>query len=219
MTLLDRVIAAHGGLERWQKTAAIEMELSAGGIAFSSKGQRSSLRAVHATVWTHGQIVELETPDWRRSFSNAIPHPSGLRWTTDDIAAFAAAALWTYVSFPYVLPSVDVDIDEHRKRIHVTIPDTIRTHSPQQTIHIDPSGLIERHDYTALAFGRLATATQSLSDYIDVDGLLLATRRRVHPRIWPNRRRPLLVWIDIHAARRIPKLQCPTPTHQPRTDT
>lgn len=215
MTLLDRVIVAHGGLGRWQDTAAIEMELSAGGIAFASKGQRNALRAVHATVSTHGQTVELETPDWQRSFSNAIPHPAGLRWTTDDIAAFTAAALWTYVSLPYVLPSFDIDVDEQGQRIQVVIPDTIRTHSPEQTIHINRSGLIERHDYTALAFGRLASATQLLSDYIDVDGLLLATRRRVHPRIWPNRRRPLLVWIDIHAARRIPKLQCRTPTHQP----
>lgn len=202
MTLVDRIVAAHGGLERWRNTAAIEMDLSAGGIAFASKGQRNALREVHATLSTHGQTVELRTPEWQRSFSDAIPHPSGVRWTNDDIAAFTAAALWTYVSLPYLLPSFDSS--EEGSRVRVTVPGTLRTHSPVQTLHTDPTGLIERHDYTALAFGRLAAAAQSLSHYTDVDGLLLATRRRVRPRFWPHRRRPLLVWIDIHAARRIP---------------
>jgi hypothetical protein len=205
MTFLERVVAAHGGLDRWHDTAAVELDLSAGGVAFASKGQRRALRSVRATVSTQGQTVELQTPDWRRSFSTTIPHPSGLRWTADDTAAFTAAALWTYVNLPFVLPTFAVDVDEQRQRVRIAIPDTIRTHSPRQTIHVDPSGLIARHDYTALAFGRLATATQVLSEYIDVDGLVLATRRRVHPRVWPQRHRPLLVWIDIHAARRIPK--------------
>jgi hypothetical protein len=68
------------------------------------------------------------------------------------------------------------------------------------TIHVDQDGLIRRHDYTATAFGQWVRAAQLLDGYKSFDGLLVATHRRVHPRLparhiaaWPT-----LVSIDIH---------------------
>ena len=68
----------------------------------------------------------------------------------------------------------------------------------RQTIWIDDDGLVRRHDYTALAFGRWATASQHLDGYRSFDGLQVATRRRVVPRLVGVRMPgPRLVWIEI----------------------
>ena len=195
MTLVDRVIQAHGGLERWRRAESVTLRLSSGGLAFASKGQRTALHQLTATVATSGQNVHLETPAWSHHFEDGIPTPRGLRWSTYDIAAFAATALWTYIALPFVLP--DLDVEEHRDRLIVRFPPEVRTHSPTQVLDIDRRGLIQRHDYTALDFGRVARATQEVGNYRDVDGLMIATRRRVRPKLWPHR--PLLVWIDVAA--------------------
>lgn len=195
MTLIDRVVEAHGGLGAWGRADAVRLKLSSGGLAFASKGQRTALRELTATVWTTGQRVEVKTPRWSYRF-DPIPEPAGLLWSTAHIAAFAATALWTYVTIPFLLPRLDVE--EHSDRLVVRFPPVLRTHSPTQVLHIDDRGLIRRHDYTALDFGRLAKATQAVDEYRQVDGLMVATRRRVRPRTWPGR--PLLVWIDIAEA-------------------
>ena len=195
MSLLADVLDAHGGAERWERTASVSLELASGGLALASKGQRDALHRLRAEVSTTGQQVRVETPGWAYAFDGSIPRPRGVRWTDQDVAAFAAAALWTYVSLPFVLPQLDVT--EHRNRLIVDFPPTTRTHSPRQVLHIGRDGLIVRHDYTALAFGRWAHASQHLDDYRCFDGFHVATRRRVRPRTWPHR--PELVWIDVHA--------------------
>ena len=193
MTLVERVVEAHGGLERWHRAAAIRLRLSSGGLAFASKGCRTALHDVTATVATTGQEVCLETPGWTHCFDDAIPHPRGVRWSSGDIAAFAATALWIYVALPFLLPQLDVE--ERGDRLVVRFPPGLRTHSPTQVLHVDGDGLIRRHDYTALDFGPWARATQEVGAYREAGALRFATRRRVRPRMWPHR--PLLVWIDI----------------------
>jgi len=98
MSLVNDVINAHGGLARWRQAAAVSLELSSGGLAFATKGQRTALHDVRATVATTGQVVNLEAPGWSHRFDSGIPAPRRMRWTTADIAAFAACALWTYVA-------------------------------------------------------------------------------------------------------------------------
>ena len=201
MSLVDEVIDAHGGLTRWRSSAALRWRLSSGGLAFATKGQRHALSDVTATVATTAQTTELEGRRWAYRFDSAIPHPSRLRWSTADIAAFAATALWTYVSLPFRLP--DLDVEERGRRLIVRFPPGLRTHSPTQVLHIDERGLISRHDYTALDFGRWAKASHAVGAYREFDGLMVATRRRVHPRWWPHR--PLLVWIDVHSCEAVPR--------------
>jgi hypothetical protein len=201
VSLVDEVIDAHGGLTRWRSSAAIRWRLSSGGLAFATKGQRHALADVMATVATTAQTVELEGRRWAYRFDSAIPRPNGLRWSTADIAAFAATALWTYVSLPFRLP--DLDVEEHGRRLIVRFPPGLHTHSPTQVLHIDEHGLIRRHDYTALHFGRWAKASQTVGTYRQFDGLMVATRRRVHPQRWPHH--PLLVWIDVHSCEAVPR--------------
>ena len=194
MSLVDEVVAAHGGLDRWRRTAALRLRLSSGGLAFATKGQGQSLRDLTATVATTGQTVHVQTPEWAYRFDGPTARLRGLRWSGADVAAFAASALWTYVALPFVLP--DLDVEEYGRRLVVRFPAGLRTHSPTQVLHLDEQGLIRRHDYTALDFGRWARASQTVDDYRQFDGFTVATRRRVYPRFWPHR--PLLVWIDVH---------------------
>jgi len=200
VTLVDEVVDAHGGLHRWRQAAAVRLRLSSGGLAFATKGQGSTLHDVTATVATSGQDVTLEAPTWSFRFDSQIPKPRGLRWSTEDVAAFAACALWTYVALPFVLP--ELDVEELGNRLVVRFPPDLRTHSPTQVLHIDDAALICGHDYTALDFGRWARASQEVDGYRRYDGIAVATRRRVRPRFWPHH--PLLVWIDVHSAEVLP---------------
>lgn len=42
LEVVERAVEAHGGLERWQRAARIDLELTVGGIAFTAKGRRKS---------------------------------------------------------------------------------------------------------------------------------------------------------------------------------
>lgn len=200
MSLVDGVIEAHGGLDGWRQASAVSLQLSSGGLAFATKGQRAALHHLTATVSTRGQAVTLEAPTWSFRFDSHIPKPKGLRWSIEDVAAFAACALWTYVSLPFVLP--ELDVEERGNQLVVRFPPELRTHSPTQVLHIDDDGLIRRHDYTALDFGRLARASQEVDEYQQFGCFAVATRRRVRPSLWPHR--PLLVWIDVRSVDVIP---------------
>jgi len=200
MSLMDEVIEAHGGLNRWRQASAVRLRVSSGGLAFASKGQRTALHDLTATVSTRGQAVTLEAATWSFRFGSLMPKPRGLRWSTEEVAAFAACALWTYVSLPFVL--AELDVEERGNQLVVHFPPQLRTHSPTQVLHIDEERLIRRHDYTALDFGRLARASQEVGEYRQFGGIAIATRRRVRPSLWPHR--PLLVWIDVHSVDVIP---------------
>ena len=200
MSLVGDVVEAHGGLDRWRQASGVRLRVSSGGLAFATKGKRTTLHDLTATVATRGQAVTLEAPAWSFRFDSQIPKPRGLRWSLEDLAAFAACALWTYVSLPFVLP--ELDVEERNNQLVVRFPPELRTHSPTQVLHIDNEGLIRRHDYTALDFGRWARASQEVDEYQQFGGIAVATRRRVRPRLWPHR--PLLVWIDVLSVDVIP---------------
>jgi hypothetical protein len=134
-----------------------------------------------------------------------------LWWDRLDILYFATYALWTYVSTPFVLVREDyrvgeldrwVENGESWRRLAVTFPEHVHTHSREQVFYIDAGGLIRRHDYTAEPIGGWAKAAHYCLDHRTFDGLVVPTRRRVYPRRRDNRRRagPLLVWIEVPRA-------------------
>ena len=202
MKLVDEVVHAHGGLDRWRSVTALRLRLSSGGLAFAAKGQGRALRDLTATVATTGQAVHVESPEWAYRFDGATARLRGLRWSSADVAAFAASALWTYVALPFVLP--DLQVEERGRRLVVRFPPGLRTHSPTQVLHVDERGLIRRHDYTALDFGHWARASQTVGAYRQFDGFTIATRRWVYPRTWPHR--PRLVWINVLSAEAVPTM-------------
>jgi hypothetical protein len=134
-----------------------------------------------------------------------------LWWDRLDILYFATYAMWTYVSTPFVLVREDyrvielerwVEGGESWRRLAVTFPEYVHTHSREQVFYVDAGGLIRRHDYTAEPIGGWAKAAHYCLDHRTFDGLVVPTRRRVYPRRRDNRRRagPLLVWIEVPRA-------------------
>ncbi|HWC12019.1 MAG TPA: hypothetical protein VG455_12435 [Acidimicrobiales bacterium] len=210
--VVDEVIAAHGGIDRWKSARAVRVRFASGGLAFGSKLQPRSLLDTTATVAVDGQQVRLagERPrPWAAAFPPLSLEPRRRPWwRRTDVARFAAVAMWTYVHVPFVLAQRDVDVEllepwdeegEVWQRLAVTFPPRITTHCPRQVVYVDPERRIRRHDYTALAIGTWAHAAHYCRHHRMFDGVLVPTRRRVYPRRRDQRarRHPLLVWIDV----------------------
>ncbi|WP_307072141.1 hypothetical protein [Streptomyces canus] len=97
--------------------------------------------------------------------------------------------MWTYLTAPFTFAASDVHTEElpslkengqTLRRLKVTFPDRIATHSREQIFHFDQQGLLRRHDYSADVLNAGPVAHYS-SDYKEFDGIMLPTRRRVHP--------------------------------------
>jgi hypothetical protein len=131
-----------------------------------------------------------------------------LRWDALDAAYFAGYAWWNYLSTPILLTHEGVttsegaswlEAGERSRRLEVSFPPDIHTHSQRQTFYVDAAGLIRRHDYTARPVGGWARAAHYCSDHRLIAGLVFPLRRRVRPRGPGGRslRRPILVALDI----------------------
>jgi hypothetical protein len=172
-------------------------------------GQRGVLEA-DGTVRIETDAEELvETRENARGAFHDLRHR--LWWDRLDILYFATYALWTYVSAPFVFARPDYSVrelgpwvegGERWRRLAVTFPEHVHTHSREQVFYIDANGLIRRHDYTAEPIGGWAKAAHYCFDHRSFDGLTMPTYRRVYPRKPDNRRRagPLLVWIELPRA-------------------
>jgi hypothetical protein len=136
MDLVERAIAAHGGLELWEGADEISVQISSGGLAFASKLRGHAVRDVQARVSTSGQHVTL-TP-YPRAGQRGVLEPDGtvrietdggelvqeranaraafadlrhkLWWDRLDILYFATYAVWTYLSTPFVLARADYEL-------------------------------------------------------------------------------------------------------------
>jgi hypothetical protein len=218
VSLLAQCLAAYGGLERWRAAEAVEVRASARGIAFALKGNRRPLRDTRARVRTSGQHAEFY--DWPRPGETAVltseecrigdrrrEQPRfGRRWDELDFLAFGGAAMWTYVSLPFVLADWGAE-ELPGSRLRFRVPEPIRSHCREQTIHLDESRLIVRHDYTAEAFGPWARGVHRSSRFETFDGLPVPTRRRV--RFGPLG--PVIVKIDVSHAAWVPAGVDPDP--------
>jgi hypothetical protein len=131
-----------------------------------------------------------------------------LWWDRLDILYFGTYAIWTYISAPFVFVREGYELrelepweeqGERWRRLAVTFPAGVQTHSREQIFYIDEGGLIRRHDYTAEPFGDWAKAAHYCFDHGRLDGLVLPMRRLVYPRRGDNRPRshPRLVWIEV----------------------
>jgi hypothetical protein len=214
--LLEETIGAHGGLDAWSAQDSVKLGLRSGGLAFRSKGRPEAMGGASATIATSGQHVVFEpyprpgergvfvgSEAWIEDAAGSViartDRPRGLRWQPVDMLAFAGAALWSYISFPFVLGRPEFAVRElPSRRLEVTVGNGIVTHSGRHVLWIGDDGLIHRHDYTAEAMGRFAFAANVVLEHGRLGDLVLATRRRVTPRLLgrplPG---PTLVWIEI----------------------
>ena len=72
--------------------------------------------------------------------------------------------MWTYVSLPFVLADWGAE-ELPGRRLRFRVPEPIRSHCREQTIHLDDGGLIVRHEYVAEAFGPWARGVHRSSAF------------------------------------------------------
>jgi hypothetical protein len=205
--VLEECLTAYGGLDRWRHEDAVEARVSARGLAFALKGNGRPVTGTGVRVRTTGQHVEFL--DWPRPGETAVLTSEearigersravplwGRRWDELDFLAFGGAAMWTYLSLPFVLADWGAE-ELPGRRLRFRLPEPIRSHCREQTLHLDERGLIVRHDYVAESFGSWARGAHRSYDFRTFDGLPVPTRRRVRPRPFG----PVLVSVDVTEA-------------------
>ena len=88
---------------------------------------------------------------------------------------------------------------ESWRRLEVTFPEGLDTHSRRQSFYFDAQGRLRRHDYVAEVVGGWAQGGALLRRAREAGGLWFPTRRWVRP-IGPGNRSlpfPTLVWIEL----------------------
>ena len=128
-------------------------------------------------------------------------------WDELHVAYFVGEALWTYLNTPFLyatsgfvseeIPSIRVE-GETWRRLKATFPDYVKSHTREQISCFGADGLLRRHDYTVDILGG-ATGLNYASDYRDVDGIIVPTKRRVYAYEGDYQlvKEPLLVAIDM----------------------
>jgi hypothetical protein len=156
-----------------------------------------------ALVSEDGKVTEQrESP--RKSFEG---HTITTRWDAPQLVYFAGYAMWTYLTTPFLfrLPGFRTeeiepwDEDgESWRRLKVSFPSNVHSHSAEQTFYFDSSGILKRHDYSVEIMGGTASANYA-TDPASFGGILFPTKRRVFAKGPDNRplRNRVAVAIDI----------------------
>jgi hypothetical protein len=128
-------------------------------------------------------------------------------WDDLHVAYFQGEALWTYLTTPFLytydgfvteeIAPIRID-GESWRRLKVTFPDYVKSHSHEQISCFGPDGLLRRHDYTVDILGG-ATGLNYASDYREVGGIVIPTKRRIYAYEgnYELVKEPLLVAIDM----------------------
>jgi hypothetical protein len=150
-----------------------------------------------------GTVID-SRDDPEKSFEGQV---QSTPWDDIHVAYFSGEAFYTYFNTPFLytydgfaseeLSPIQVQ-GETWRRLQVTFPDWVKSHTKQQISCFGHDGLLRRHDYTVDILGG-APGSNYAYDYRSVDGLMFPTKRRVYP--WEGDyqvvKEPLLVNIDI----------------------
>ncbi|MFC6083440.1 hypothetical protein [Sphaerisporangium aureirubrum] len=135
--LLEQVVAAYGGLDRWEKLTSVRARVRAGGLLWPMKRQMGVLDDVITRIDPHRQFTTTEPfgePGLRGSFTPdrvAVEtdagemveerfHPraayAGHRldtpWDRLHVAYFNGYAMWTYLTEPFSLAGPGFEVTE-----------------------------------------------------------------------------------------------------------
>jgi len=139
-----------------------------------------------AVETTEGAVVQ-ERINPRAAFAG---HTLETPWDDLHLIYFASYAMWTYLTIPFSLTWAGFtvrEIDpwqeqgETWRRLKVTFPPYIASHSTEQTFYIGDDGLLRRHDYDVEVVGN-APIAHYVSEYKDISGFLIWTKRRAFVR-------------------------------------
>jgi hypothetical protein len=214
--LLADVLDAHGGLENWNDVTEITAELSLGGPFWGARGWPDVYADQTVTLDPHrehitfapftapvrisvldvdpervaihtrdGEIVEERTAP-RAGFP--LPFDDYTTpWDAIQLAYFTSAAVWNYLTAPFVFVAPGVQAREIEpwqedgqtwRRLAVTFPDAIANHNPDQVFYYDEQLMQRRMDYSPDVTGSPPVAHYT-HDPKTFDGFVFPTRRRV----------------------------------------
>ena len=133
-SLLDEVLDAHGGLDRWNQLEQVHAHLIQGGVVWALKGHPGQLSDVSVTANLHKQWVThepflspvlpsiytldqviIEKTDGRPDESLESPresfagHTLETPWSNLQLVYFGGTSMWTYLTqpFTYALPGFE----------------------------------------------------------------------------------------------------------------
>lgn len=136
-SLLEEVMEAHGGLDRWRRLSKVEADAVTGGGLFPLKGLMPDLSPRRMSVWLkeeRASVLPFGAPDQRTAFtperlaiekldgavvaewsfprSSFIGHGLSTPWGPVHRAYFNGYAMWTYLTTPFLLNWEGVEVEE-----------------------------------------------------------------------------------------------------------
>jgi len=188
------------------RDSSIEAELRKERLTthFNGQGKRTIFEPNRITVETEsGHFVD-SRDNPRSAFRG---HTRETPWDDMHVAYFSSYALWNYLTIPflYTYPGFVTEElapwqenGEEWRQLRVIVPDYIASHSREQVAYFGPDGLLRRHEYTVDVMGG-ASGLNYAADYRNVDGIVVATKRRVYAADANKQKipEPVLVAIDI----------------------
>jgi hypothetical protein len=135
--LLNRILEAHGGLQRWNAYRQVDATIVSGGGFFMLKGVPQDSNPRRMTVWLHEErssVLPYGAPDQRSMFTperiaiekldgtvvaerraptdSFAGHQMNTPWDPLHRAYFNGEALWTYLTTPFLLAMDGVQVEE-----------------------------------------------------------------------------------------------------------
>jgi hypothetical protein len=171
---------------------------------FAGQDKRSVFEPHRVVLQRRDGALTDARDDPEKSFDG---HQLQTPWDDIHLAYFTGEALWTYLNTPFLytwpgfvteeIAPIEAD-GETWRRLKVTFPDHIKSHTRQQISCFGPDGLLRRHDFTIDILGG-ATGMLYATDYRDIDGIIIPATRRGYAwqgdyQLVPE---PLLVAIDM----------------------
>jgi hypothetical protein len=215
--LLTAVLNAHGGLQNWAKVTRIRARMSLSGPFWAARGWPDVYSNQTVIIDPHrehitfapftaldrmsvlnvgpervmittldGRVVE-DRVDPRQSFPTAFVDIS-TPWDAIQVAYFTSAAVWNYLTAPFVFTQPGFEAREIApwiedgqtwRRLAVTCPKAIANHNADQVFYYDDAFMLRRMDYSPDVTGNPPVAHYT-HDYQTFGGFLFPTRRLVY---------------------------------------
>ncbi len=213
--LLPAVLEAHGGIKNWERTTRLAATMSLGGPFWAAVGWPDHLSNLTVTVDPHRQHITFApftAPD-RISVMDVAPERVALTtldgkvveerlqprssfppfgptatWDALQLSYFLSAAVWNYMTTPFVFTQRDVvtqevapwtEAGETWRRLAVTFPERIANHNADQVFYYDAAFMLRRVDYSPDVTGKPPVAHYT-HEARTFGGFVFPTRRSVH---------------------------------------
>lgn len=135
--LLNQVLEAHGGLDRWRQFSRVEARITSGGSLWGMKGLKQDDVPRQMLVWLHEQrasVMPFGAPNQRTAYSPGriaietvdgqlvaerldpsaafAGHDETTHWDPLHRAYFNGYALWSYLTMPFLFSMPGVNTEE-----------------------------------------------------------------------------------------------------------